>query len=123
MVCGEGGEVHEEVTYCTDRLGQFAHAHEDSEATATECGDGELVVDVAEFCLRGEDADVIELGEKLALHLGAKGVLCGEHGEAVCIRAECAAQLVVSGQVSGGLWAGVRLTCGSPLCSVCGICG
>lgn len=33
----------------------------------------------------------------MALHLGAEGVLCGEHGEAVCIRAEGAAELVVSG--------------------------
>lgn len=91
-----GGCRCKEGTYCTDCLGHFAHAHEDGEATATKCSDGEPVVDVAEFCLRCEDADVVELGEQLALHLGAKGVLCGEHGETVCIRAECAAQLIVS---------------------------
>jgi len=106
VVCACVGGKCARVTYRTDRLGHFAHAHEDGEATATKCGDGELVVDVAEFCLRGEDADVIELGEELALHLGTEGVQCGEHGEAVCIRAECAAQLVVSGWVSGGLWTG-----------------
>ena len=107
--CVRGRQVREKGTYCTDCLGHFAHAHEDGEATATECGDGELVVDVAEFCLRREDADVVELGEELALHLGAKGVLRGEHGEAVCIRAECAAELVVSGWMSGGR-CGCRVT-------------
>ena len=84
-------------TYCADRLGHFAHAHEDGEAAATKGSDGELVVDVAELGLGGEDADVVELGEELALHLGTEGVLRGEHGEAVCIRAECAAELVVPG--------------------------
>jgi hypothetical protein len=94
--------LFDELGGCTDCLGHFAHAHEDGEAAATKCGNGEPVVDVAEFCLRREDADVVELGEQLALHLGAKGVLRGEHGEAVCIRAECAAELVVSGEMSGG---------------------
>lgn len=83
--------------YGADRAGHFAHAHEHGEATATKCGDGEFVVDVAELCAGGEDADVVELGEEMGLHRGAEGVLCGEHGETVGIGAECAAELVVSG--------------------------
>lgn len=92
-----GRAVREKNTYRTDCLGHFAHAHEDSEATPTECGDGELVVNIAEFSLRVEDTYVIELGEQLPFHLCTKGVLCGQHGETVCIGTECATQLVVSG--------------------------
>lgn len=75
-----GREVRERHTHCTDCLGHFGHAHEHGKATATESGDGELVVDVAELRLRCEDAGVVELREELGLHVCAEGVLSGEHG-------------------------------------------
>ena len=96
----EGSTVHVLIacgpsTYRANRLGHFRHAHDDGKAPATERGDGELVLDVAE--LRGgvEHAHVVELGEELALHLGPERVLGGEEGEAVGERAEGAAELVV----------------------------
>ena len=85
------------MTYCADSFGHFGHAHEHCESPSAEGGDGDLVLDVAEFCGGAEDGHVVELGEQLALHASSEGILGWEKGYAVCIGAQRAAELVVPG--------------------------
>ena len=115
------------IAHRTDRLGHLGHHHDDGETAATEGGDGELIVDVAELRLGVEDTHVEELGEDLALHAGPKRVLCGQQRDAVGEGPQRAAELVVSGVRGGeraGAWArgGDGHTCGSLPGPGCGTC-
>ena len=83
--------------YRADGLCHARHAHDDGQSSPTEGSDGELVVDVAQFSLGGQNAHVIKFCEELAFHARAEGVLGRESCEAVGIAAELTTKLIISG--------------------------
>ena len=56
-----GGRVEDKATHRADRLGHLGHHHYDREPSSTEGGDGEFIVNLAEFCLRVEYSHVVQL--------------------------------------------------------------